>query len=273
APDAHLDWLIKQGLSKKDALRLKWISKDMNEHEQYMADFMKVFEALDRWGPGSEADTIKALSSVPFAPQKLLEIGSGKGLATMVLATKTQASITALDNEDTALARLKQLAIDAGFNERIEIINADMTEIPFAAESFDLLWAEGSAYIMGVEKALHSWKPLLKDNGVLVLSDLVWLTESPSQETIEFWKQDYPDMRDVATRIEQAEAAGYRVLNSFTLSDDSWRSYFEPLNVRVQQLLPQLPDSAALQAIAKEIRLYQRKLNEFGYQFFILQKV
>ncbi|WP_462159070.1 MerR family transcriptional regulator [Pseudoalteromonas sp. GB56] len=43
APDAHLDWLITQGFSEKEALRLKWLSKDMNEHEQYMADFMTVF--------------------------------------------------------------------------------------------------------------------------------------------------------------------------------------------------------------------------------------
>ncbi|MCW0469860.1 hypothetical protein OH492_15190 [Vibrio chagasii] len=42
APDAHLDWLIKQGFDEKQALRLSE-SKDMNEHEQYMADFGVIF--------------------------------------------------------------------------------------------------------------------------------------------------------------------------------------------------------------------------------------
>ena len=59
APDAHLDWLMKQGFSEKEALRLKWLSKDMNEHDLYMADFMRVFETLERWGPGSEEETKK----------------------------------------------------------------------------------------------------------------------------------------------------------------------------------------------------------------------
>ena len=43
APAAHLDWLIKQGLSEKQALRLKWLSQDMNMHDQYMADFEYLF--------------------------------------------------------------------------------------------------------------------------------------------------------------------------------------------------------------------------------------
>ncbi len=272
APDAHLDWLMKQGFTHKEALRLKWISKDMNEHEQYMADFMKVFETLDRWGPGSESDTRKALAAVPHVPKKLLEIGSGKGLATRILAASTQAEITALDNEDTALARLQQLATEAGFAERITTVNGDMTDMPFPPASFDTLWAEGCAYIMGVEKALRQWRPLLTDDGILVLSDLVWLTDSPSEASQTFWKQDYPDMSSVATRIEQAKAAGYELLDTFALSEDSWRAYFEPLEARVKELRPELPESAALAAIEKEVGMYHSYLNEFGYQFFILRK-
>ena len=53
----------------------------MNEHEQYMADFMKVFETLERWGAGSDQDTAKALSLMPKPPKNILEIGCGKGLA------------------------------------------------------------------------------------------------------------------------------------------------------------------------------------------------
>jgi len=63
-----------------------------------------------------------------------------------------------------------------------------MTELPFADESFDLVWAEGSAYIMGVENALTQWRTLLQSQGCMVLSDLVWLTETPSQTVREFWQ-------------------------------------------------------------------------------------
>jgi DNA-binding transcriptional MerR regulator len=39
APDAHLEWLKQQGFNEQQALHLKWLSKDMNEHDQYMAEF------------------------------------------------------------------------------------------------------------------------------------------------------------------------------------------------------------------------------------------
>ncbi len=186
APDAHLDWLIKQGFSEKEALRLKWLSKDMNEHDLYMADFMKVFETLERWGPGSETETQKALSLVPTAPTSILEVGCGKGLATKVLAEHSEAKITAIDNEQSALNRLAQRFEQQGISQRLETVCASMTELPFSKASFDLIWAEGSAYIMGVEKALTQWKPLLREQGYLMISDMVWRTEDPSCESIEF---------------------------------------------------------------------------------------
>ena len=218
APDAHLEWLMKQGFTQKEALRLKWLSKDMNTHEQYMNDFIRVFEALDRWGPGSEQDTLKALAKVPFKPSRILDIGCGKGIATTVIAAQTSADITAVDNDEPALARLVEMAQNAGVGDRIETVCASMTDLSFDEASFDLIWAEGSAYIMGVANAFRQWRKLLEPRGVLVLSDLVWLNESPSEEALTFWQQEYPDITTVARRFEQVREAGYTVIDSFSLS-------------------------------------------------------
>ncbi|PSW11381.1 methyltransferase domain-containing protein [Photobacterium sanctipauli] len=272
APDAHMDWLIKQGFDKEEALRLKWLSKDMNTHEQYMADFNTIFEGLERWGPGLEAESLKALQKVPFSPQSILEIGSGKGTSTKLLARHSNANITATDNHELALAGLAELIEREGLSERITPQCASMTDLPFDSASFDLIWAEGCAYIMGVEKALKLWRHMLQDDGVLVLSDLVWHTESPTQERLAFWNKEYPDMTTVAERAKQAQAAGYRVLESFTLSDDAWKAYFEPLQQRVNELKPSMAESAALKDIQTELDIYHQGFEQFGYQVFILQK-
>ncbi|GEA58817.1 MerR family transcriptional regulator [Vibrio comitans] len=272
APDAHLDWLIKQGFDEKEALRLKWLSKDMNEHQDYMTDFIKVFETLDRWGPGSEQSTLNALNSVPLNSRNILEIGSGKGLATTVLANNTQAKITVVDNEQSALDRLGERFTEDGISERINPVCASMTELPFAPESFDLIWAEGSAYIMGVESALKQWRPILENDGVLMFSDLVWFTDARTPEAQAFWKGEYPDMHSVATRLEQIKTAGYKVIEHFPLSQQAWENYFLPVKQRVSELLPSMPDSNALNDLAKEVSIYERYLDEFGYEMFIVQK-
>lgn len=271
APDAHLEWLMKQGFSEKEALRLKWLSKDMNEHEQYMADFMKVFETLERWAPGSDSESLKALSMLPVAPTKILELGCGKGLATQVLANHTSAHITAVDNEQSALTRLDERFEEDGLSDRLTSVCASMTDLPLEKKSFDLIWAEGSAYIMGVVNALSQWKPLLKEEGVMMISDLVWLTDTPSQESVDFWKGEYPDIQTVETRLQQMQGEGYQVVSHFTLSDQAWQNYYGPLGARVESLLPTMQDSKALQDISNEVSTYQKHKKEFGYKVFILK--
>ncbi|MCK6265793.1 methyltransferase domain-containing protein [Vibrio sp. ZSDE26] len=272
APDAHLDWLMKQGFNEKEALRLKWLSKDMNEHEQYMADFMTVFETLERWGPGSESDTLKAFTHLPKPPRSILEIGCGNGLATTVLANQCDAPITAVDNEESALKRLNSTLASKNLSHRVTPLCASMTELPFDEASFDLIWAEGSAYIMGVEQALKQWRPLLEKDGMLMISDLVWLTDSPSEEVSKFWASEYPDIQTIATRLEQIKTAGYEVVHHFSLNQQSWQDYWLPLKKRIKSLTTSMPDSAAVKDIAKEVEIYQRYLDEFGYQMFVLQR-
>jgi DNA-binding transcriptional MerR regulator len=273
APDAHIDWLKVQGFDEKQALRIKWLSKDMNEHDKYMQDFMNVFEALESWGPNSEADTTRAFQLLSTNPERILEVGCGKGNSTITLAKLSNAEILATDNEQNALDKLEDKIKQNNLIERVSIKCISMTELSFGTEKFDVIWAEASAYIMGIENALKKWKSLLSDDGTLVFSDLVWLTDNPSKDAIDHWKSDYPDMQTVATRQSQIEKAGYRLQHRFTVSNQAWKSYYEPLEQRLKEIAPKMSGSQAVIDIQNEIDLYKSRLGEFGYQFFIVKKL
>ncbi len=272
APDAYLEWLQQQGFDEKQALHLKWLSKDMNEHDQYMADFMTVFQSLERWGPGTDNDALKALSLLPNTPQTILDIGCGKGFSTRLLAQHTDAQIVAVDNEQSALDALSKQLGQQGLDARISLSCASMTELPFAEQSFDCIWAESSAYIMGVEQALKQWRPLLRDQGSLMISDLVWLTDRPSAEAKGFWQEGYPDMKKVSQRLAQVQKAGFVVVDHFTMSEQAWHDYYQPLKARIAELKPHMSESAAIKDLEREIHLYETHLAEFGYHMFVLQK-
>ncbi len=272
APDAHLDWLKMQGFSDKEALQLKWLSKNMNEHDLYMEDFMKVFDTLERWGPGSDKDTMHALSLVPKIPENILELGCGKGLATKVLAKSSNAKITALDNEQSALDSLSKRFEQLGLSDQLDTLCASMADLPFSPESFDLLWAEGSAYIIGIEKALSLWKPVIKQKGCLVISDMVWKTDTPSLASRNFWAHEYPDIQSVQTRLKQIEKAGYEVVEHFPQSDVAWTNYYTPLSIRLAELETEMKGSAAFNDILNEVSICTEYANEFGYHMFVLSK-
>lgn len=272
APDAHIDWLKIQGFDEKQALRVKWLSKDMNEHDKYMQDFMNVYETLESWGPNSESDTVRAFQTLNINPRKILEIGCGKGNSTMLLARLCDAHIVATDNEQSALDEVEDKIKQNNMGERVSTQCISMTELSFGEEKFDVIWAEASAYVMGIENALEKWKSLISEDGALVFSDLVWLTETPSKEAIKHWKSDYPDMQTVDTRKLQIEKAGYKLQRTFTLSEQAWKNYYEPLEQRLNEVGPSLAGSQAVVDIQNEVALFKSHLGEFGYQFFIAEK-
>ena len=274
-PEAHFNWLLTQGFSEKEAFRLKWLSKNMTQHDQYMNDFMHIFNGLERWGPGDESETLHALSLLTSKPQKVLEIGCGKGLATKVLAQHLQAEITAVDNEESALASVKEILQSqpkTNLKSSVNTLCSSMTDLPFKPSSFDMIWAESSAYIMGVENALAAWKPLLTDNGLLVFSDLVLLTDKPSKEVAAHWQKDYPDIQTIDTRRQQIAKAGYELITDFTYQQASWDNYYLPLQQRINELSTSMKGSQAVADLSREVEFYLNYQREYGYQMFIIQK-
>ena len=271
APSAHLEWLMKQGFSEKNALRLKWLSKDMNEHEQYMADFESIFQGLDRLGPGDESDSLKALHALPTNSGEALEIGCGKGVTTALLAKNSTFHLTALDNDEYNLTCLNEKATERPFENRITTVCASMTAMPFTNEQFDVIWSEGSAYIMGVKQALNNWKPFMKPDGYLVISDLVWLTDKPDKKAVEFWQQNYPDMTTSDQRVKEMQEAGFEVIDSFTQSEKSWRNYLDPLKKKIAQVDENTLTSNALKDLRNELQIHEHYLGQYGYHIFVLK--
>lgn len=243
----------------------------MNTNDQYMQDFWKLFGGLERHGPGSEADTLRALQALPNAPEKILDIGSGTGASTIVLAQSTPAQITALDNQPGSLNTLQERAATLGL-ENIATCCASMEDMPFEPESFDLIWCEASAYAIGFENAVKAWRPLIRSGGHMVISELVWNDGSHPDELTDFWKKEYPDMQYLTDRIQQAKSAGYEVIEQFPLPKSSWDAYADPLKERIKIHAEELKDSAALADLKTELSIFDRYLDHFAYQMLVLRK-
>ena len=171
--DAHAAWLRKMGFSEKEALYIRWVSRDMHDNATYVNHIFHVFEQMKRQGPGSTEATLKAFGSIghPEEIRSILDIGCGSGSASLVLAGACGAHITAVDNHQPFLDRLQGEVTRRGLEDRITPLNMSMHSLDFPENHFDLLWAEGSAYIVGVEAALSLWRPLIRDGGYRFTTD------------------------------------------------------------------------------------------------------
>ncbi len=238
--------------------------------------FWALHSGLPREGVGSDATTRTLLDlAAPLSPSpRALDVGCGPGRASLVLAG-AGARVTAVDLHEPFLHRTRTAAAGAGL--RVAVERASMTALPHPDDTFDLLWCEGAAYLMGVDRALRAWRRLLRPDGALVLTDAVWTTADPSGEARAFWAQ-YPDMRDEAALVTGARAAGYDVLATHLLPDADWTDeYHRPLAAAVEAVVGALPDpdpatAEVLAEARREIDVRQAHRTEFGYLALVLRR-
>jgi len=89
--------------------------------------------------------------------------------------------------------------------------------------------------------------------------------------------EEYPDIKDVRSNITLIENEGFNLLGHFTLPTSSWTdTYYKPMEKKIQELKEKYHDNdVALHVFRdceKEIRIYKKYSDFYGYEFFIMQK-
>lgn len=180
---------------------------------------------------------------------------------------RDRCTVDAVDLHEPYLATLRGRAPAT----RVRTLAARMQDLPFPDGAFDLVWAEGSAYIMGFDDALASWRRLLAPGGVLVLTEAEWTTTDPAPGARAFWDEGYPAMRTTDANVRAALDARWSVAGTYLLPDDDWAAYYEPLAARIEQLRADGVDPGALHEVAREIGVRAAHGSEYGYTGYVLR--
>ncbi|BCS88612.1 MerR family transcriptional regulator [Pseudodesulfovibrio sediminis] len=285
APDRHVEFLRHLHIPEGEISAIRAMAAaphailNINkESGKFMEMFFKIYEGLNREGPGSFEMTKRAYdlcTGLPDTPE-ILELGCGTGGATIPLAQISGGIVTATEIYHPFLEQMIERAKDAGVEDRVIAAVMDMADIQAEPESFDLIWCEGAAYIMGVDSALEQWKHYLKPGGCLCLTDAVWLTDSAPEEVVEFWAKGYPAMRTAEANIKAAEAQGYTSLGHFTIDSQCWVDFYDDVQRRLgeaEKLYGDDPDGRAIIDMSHvENRLYRNYPDMVGYEFHVLKK-
>jgi SAM-dependent methyltransferase len=151
-----------------------------------------------------------------------------------------------------------------------------MASMDFADKSFDLIWAEGSVFIMGFENAVKSWKRLLRPKGYMVASDLVWFKEDPPDEIKDFFVKIGAQMEYYKDIYSIIESAGYKLVDYFPLPDRSWwTDFYTPLEKAVTEMKIKYKGSNDVQPIFDMLQLqmdmHKKYCKYYGYGFYVMQ--
>ncbi len=84
----------------------------------------------------------------------ILDIGCGSGVPTIELATISDGHVTGIDIDVTSLNLLQRKIKEIGLNNQVSVIKNSILTMDFPEESFDIIWAEGSIFVIGFENSI-----------------------------------------------------------------------------------------------------------------------
>jgi ubiquinone/menaquinone biosynthesis C-methylase UbiE len=187
---------------------------------------------------------------------RILDIGCGSGVPTMELARLGQGEVIGVDTDQSALDKLTRKIREAGFSDRVEAVNCSILDMAFPDESFDIIWCEGSIFVIGFKRGMQEWKRFLKPRGFMVIHD---------------------EKGDVRRKLEQISKCGYRLLGYFILSQDTWwTEYFAPLEKLIAESQTSSADAPhtleELGQARRELEMFRRNPERNNSVYFVMQK-
>jgi SAM-dependent methyltransferase len=228
--------------------------------------------------PGRLDYVEKAFKMLPKIDKpNILDIGCGAGEPTIELAKLSDGFVTGIDIDQKALDKFESKVDEQNLSDKIKILNKSLFDLDFPEESYDIIWSEGSIYVIGFKQGLSEWRRFIKPGGFMVINDMCWIELNPPKEIREHWEKMYPGITTIENLLEIIPACGFSYNDHFAFPEDAWGEiYFDPLEERIENLREKFKmDPGALATLEKEfqeVELYRKYKKWYGSAYFIIQK-
>ena len=193
--------------------------------------------------------TRQAFEAIPVSEKPLiLDLGCGSGVQTIELAKLSGGHVSAVDIDPFALEKVRLKAVEENLESQIDILQESIKDLSFLRQKFDIIWAEGSIYVVGFESGLTEWRKHLVSGGHLAIHD---------------------DARNTPQKLRLISKCGYEVTSYFEISYQVWwEEYYQPLELYIDELLN---TDVSYYNIRNEIK--QFKKSKAGSTFFVIRKI
>jgi SAM-dependent methyltransferase len=125
--------------------------------------------------PGGRRSTQELFQRADFAPgQSVIDVGCGVGTSAIEIARRYGAHVTAADISPLMLAHARANVQKAGVERKVEVIRADIRDLPYPDNSFDRVLAEAVTMYVDRSKAARELARVCKPGRRVLVTEYVW---------------------------------------------------------------------------------------------------
>jgi len=219
-----------------------------------MNDLVKqYFEIKDKCRKGLLKYLTKAISIIPIIENpRILDLGCGSGVPTLMIAEKFNGKITAVDTDTKSIDIFREKVENLNLANRVFLTVNSLFDIKVKNNQYDLILAEGLLNVIGFQKGFLRIVKLLKRKGFIIIHD-------------EFQNQN--------EKIEFIKNNDCKILDSFMLDEQIWwNDYFKCLEKELssnsnQELLK------LFKSDIEEIKLFKKNPSQYSSVYYIIEKI
>jgi ubiquinone/menaquinone biosynthesis C-methylase UbiE len=191
---------------------------------------------------GAKETAVLATKAGITAASHVLDVCSALGGPARHLARNYGCRVVGLDATQRMHEEATRRTAEAGLSEQVEFRLGNALDMPFRADTFDVVWGQDAwCYITDKDRLLRECARVLKPGGVVAFTD--WLETGPM--TDEEWLDlhtfmVFPYMETLDGYAALAEAAGLTVVEKEDLTPDfaeHVQMYLEALQTQYKQAI------------------------------------
>lgn len=143
----------------------------------------------------------------------VLDLGSGYGRPARYLASKFGCQVTGLNVSEVEIEEATRQTEAQGLRALVSFDYGDFHELPYSAESFDLVWSQDSLmYGADKHRILEEVNRVLKPGGVLDFTDILARRDLVPEDRKRLYERvRTPEMWDIERYLEELIALGFKI--------------------------------------------------------------
>ena len=174
-----------------------------------------------------EEDRLMVLGSLCelSSSSRVLDVGSGKGWASLLLAEKFGARVVLIDSSTQWIGQSKQLFADHNMSDLADFHCMDAADYAFEDTAFDLIICLGTAAIFGsFAQAIRNLKRGLRPGGYLIIGEPSIEAHAP-KDYVRFLSESGWALRNAKTLLADIRNNGYNMLHAIRSTEAEWDIY------------------------------------------------